>query len=265
MKYLEVRAFSWFWNFYILFHTFGCTIFQIWKGNKVFSFSQWFSLEPEHIFLYNSNKKNNQNPNMENIQPFGFIEDPMEINLKTFNNLYFPPYHKPMCVINQILKVFLFSVFDLSVQLRERPNQDIFFLLHWACFVRWNYLLAYFFIWNWLSKHSWIMRIKWKKHWKIMGWWEQEVPCVCCISCKEERDVSFFLLMGKSPFAGGWFWGKQERDWSSPHIETVQPWAELGLILQCPSPAYWSSAFCSNLILCANNTALSRWQKYVYI
>lgn len=64
---------------------------------------------------------------MENTQPFGFIENPMEINFKSFNSLYFPPYHKPMCAINQILKVSLFSVFDLSIQLRERPNQEIFF------------------------------------------------------------------------------------------------------------------------------------------
>lgn len=162
-------------------------VVQFFKSEKVikyFHFLSGFHLNQSIFFCTTVTKKNNQNPNMENIQPFGFIEDPMEINLKTFNNLYFPPYHKPMCVINQILKVFLFSVFDLSVQLRERPNQDIFFLLHWACFVRWNYLLAYFFIWNWLSKHGWIMRIKWKKHWKIMGWWEQEVPCVSCISCK---------------------------------------------------------------------------------
>lgn len=32
-----------------------------------------------------------------------------------------------MCAINQILKVSLFSVFDLSMQLREMPNQDNFF------------------------------------------------------------------------------------------------------------------------------------------
>lgn len=64
---------------------------------------------------------------MENTQPFGFIEDPMEINSKSFNNLYFPPYHKPMCAINQILKVSIFSVFDLSIQLRKGQTKRFIF------------------------------------------------------------------------------------------------------------------------------------------
>lgn len=64
---------------------------------------------------------------MENIQPFGFIEDPMEINFKSFSNLHFPPYHKPMCAINQTLKVPLFSVFDLSIQPQKDQTKRFFF------------------------------------------------------------------------------------------------------------------------------------------
>lgn len=32
-----------------------------------------------------------------------------------------------MCAINQMLEAYLLLVFDLSIQLRERPNQESFF------------------------------------------------------------------------------------------------------------------------------------------
>lgn len=35
-----------------------------------------------------------------------------------------------MSAINQMLKASLFSVFDLNIQLRERPNQEIFFFYY---------------------------------------------------------------------------------------------------------------------------------------
>lgn len=56
----------------------------------------------------------------------------MEINFRSFKKrkFDFPLYHKPMCAINQMLEAYLFSVFDLSIQLRERPNQERFFFYY---------------------------------------------------------------------------------------------------------------------------------------
>jgi len=49
---------------------------------------------------------------MENIKPFGFIADPTEINLKSFNNLYFAPYHKPVCHISNPKPIPVFSLWS---------------------------------------------------------------------------------------------------------------------------------------------------------
>lgn len=48
----------------------------------------------------------------------------MEINFRSFKKgkFVFPLYHKPTCAINQMLEAPLLSVFDLNIQLRERPN-----------------------------------------------------------------------------------------------------------------------------------------------
>lgn len=93
-----------------------------------------------------------------------------------------------------MLEAPLLSVFDLNMQLRERPNpREFFFLLHWACFVRWNCGLASFFSWNWPSKHSWITRIKSEEHWKLTGWWEEEVP-MCPLFHTNKSWIVFFII-----------------------------------------------------------------------
>lgn len=82
-----------------------------------------------------------------------------------------------------MLKASLFSVFDLNIQLRERPNQEIFFFYYTKPALL-DETVASFFSWNWPSKHSWIIRIKSEERWKLTGQWEEEVPHVSSISYK---------------------------------------------------------------------------------